>query len=203
MSSRACLSSPAFSADGAKVVYSVSGRLAVSDVDGSNRMLLPRLTDFDGEPTWTKRGKLLFTGKRGSLRNLYFLDPDGTGLRQLTRNGGRSATYSNGRADRLRGARLDPACATQRQRWPALRERRKPGLLAFREVDRLQRPRRALRKEDEETREAETNCYPGGCRRSSRRVAGGCSTRSSVTPIQTPSEAAPSSRLPHGASASA
>jgi len=47
-------------------------------------VVLPRLTDEDSEPAWTEDGRLLFSGKLRGKLNLFFVNADGTGLRQFT-----------------------------------------------------------------------------------------------------------------------
>lgn len=92
---RGCPGAPSFSRGGDRLAFPVDGRLAVAAADGSGATLLPQLTDEDIEPTWTRGGKLLFTGRENGKRNLYLANRDGSGLRQLTHHGGRSAAYSN------------------------------------------------------------------------------------------------------------
>jgi dipeptidyl aminopeptidase/acylaminoacyl peptidase len=90
-----CPSRPDFSRRGRKLAFSARGRLAISDADGSSRVLLPRFTEYDNEPAWTRGARLLFTGERGGRRNIYLVNSDGTGLRRLTGRGGRSPAYSS------------------------------------------------------------------------------------------------------------
>ena len=90
-----CPSQPDFSRSGRKLAFSARGRLAIANADGSNRVLLPRFTEFDNEPAWTRGARLLFTGERGGRRNIYLVNADGTGLRRLTGRGGRTPAYSS------------------------------------------------------------------------------------------------------------
>jgi hypothetical protein len=90
-----CPSSPNFSRDGSKLAYAIDDRLAVANANGSGRVRLPRLTEADGEPVWTKSGELVFTGKQGGKLNLFLVKADGTGLRHLTTGGGRAGAYSS------------------------------------------------------------------------------------------------------------
>ena len=92
---RFCPSSPTFSEDGARLAYAIDDRLAVARADGSARVVLPRLTEEDSEPAWTPSGALIFTGKQGGKANLYVVNSDGSGLRQITRGGGESGTVSS------------------------------------------------------------------------------------------------------------
>lgn len=93
---RGCPGDPSFSPNGARLAFPVDGRLTVAAADGSGRTLLPQLTDADTEPAWTREGNLLFTGRRSGRRNLYLVNANGSGLRQLTQGGGRSGAYSAG-----------------------------------------------------------------------------------------------------------
>lgn len=101
-----CAKSESFSRDGTKLAFSIDSasgesafapatRLVVANADGSGRKALPALTQADSDPAWTKSGELLFTGLRGGKRNLFIVKSDGTGLRQITRSGGRAGAYSN------------------------------------------------------------------------------------------------------------
>jgi Tol biopolymer transport system component len=92
---RFCPSSPDFSRSGRKLAFAIDDRLAVANADGSGPVTLPALTQEDSEPAWTRDGELLFTGKQGGKHNLFIVKSDGTGLRQITRNGGRAGAYSN------------------------------------------------------------------------------------------------------------
>jgi Tol biopolymer transport system component len=99
---RFCPSSPDFSRDGRKLAFAIDSdargtpnRLVVANADGSAPVTLPALTQEDSEPAWTRDGELLFTGKQGGARNLFIVKSDGTGLRQITRKGGRSGACSS------------------------------------------------------------------------------------------------------------
>jgi Tol biopolymer transport system component len=91
---KGCPGSPSFSRHGDRLAFPIDGRLAVAAADGTGRVLLPQLTDADIEPAWTRDGTLLFTGLKNGRRNVYIVAANGSGLRQLTRNGGRSPAYS-------------------------------------------------------------------------------------------------------------
>lgn len=95
-SSPCASSGAAFSRHGDRVAFAIDGRLAVAAANGTSRVLLPRLTDADSDPAWTRGSKLLFTGRKGGKRNVYIVNANGAGLRQLTQTGGRSAAYSVG-----------------------------------------------------------------------------------------------------------
>jgi Tol biopolymer transport system component len=103
---RFCPSSPDFSRSGRKLAFAVDSgvpnfnpqtpdRLVVANADGTGQVMLPRLTQEDSEPAWTKSGDLLFTGKQGGKLNLYIVKPNGKGLRQITHDGGRTGAYSS------------------------------------------------------------------------------------------------------------
>ncbi|MEX2252806.1 MAG: hypothetical protein WD649_01515 [Thermoleophilaceae bacterium] len=94
-----CPFTPAYSADGSRVAFGSVGtddvsRLAVAGADGSSLRLLPRLTRNDTEPAWSPGGLIVFTGVTNGKKNLFIVKPDGTGLRQLTFAGGRTAAWS-------------------------------------------------------------------------------------------------------------
>jgi hypothetical protein len=90
-----CASSGAgFSRSGQQLAFAIDGRLAVTAADGSSRVILPKQTDRDSEPAWTRGNALVFTGRKNGTRNVYFVSANGTGLRQLTRSGGAAPAYS-------------------------------------------------------------------------------------------------------------
>jgi len=90
-----CASSAgSFSRSGARFAFAIDGRLAVSAADGTSRVFLDKQTDQDGDPVWTRGDKLVFTGRRGGRSNVYVVDANGAGLRQLTKGGGTAPAYS-------------------------------------------------------------------------------------------------------------
>jgi Tol biopolymer transport system component len=90
-----CPGHPSYSADGRRLAFGLEGRLAVADANGRGIVRLPALTEADSDPAWSPRGdRLVFTGKRGRSQNVYVVNTDGTGLRRLTRAGGRFAAWS-------------------------------------------------------------------------------------------------------------
>jgi WD40-like Beta Propeller Repeat len=91
-----CASSGAsYSRSGKSAAFAIDNRLAVSAADGTSRVVLPKLTDEDSQPAWTRDGKLVFTGRKGGKANLYFVNADGSGLRQFTQSGGATPAASN------------------------------------------------------------------------------------------------------------
>ncbi len=90
-----CPSSPDHSSDGIRLAFSLGDRLVVAESDGSRRAPLPPLTSSDREPAFSAGGKLVFSGIREGRRNLFVVDPDGAGLRQLTHGGGASPAWSS------------------------------------------------------------------------------------------------------------
>jgi Tol biopolymer transport system component len=86
---------PSWSPDGSKIVFSrrESSQWDVwmmDAADGSNQVNLTNSPAFDARGEWSPDGtKLLFDSTRDGTRNIYVMDPDGTGVTQLTTNGGR------------------------------------------------------------------------------------------------------------------
>lgn len=92
-----CASSGAsFSRSGKRVAFAIDGRLAVAAANGTSQVLLPKFTDRDSGPAWTRGNSLAFTGRKSGKSNVYIVNANGTGLRQITHSGGRSAAYSVG-----------------------------------------------------------------------------------------------------------
>jgi Tol biopolymer transport system component len=91
---------PSWSPDGSKIVFSrrESSQWDVwmmDAADGSNQVNLTNSPAFDARGEWSPDGtKLLFDSTRDGTRNIYVMDPDGTGVTQLTTNGGANATWS-------------------------------------------------------------------------------------------------------------
>lgn len=91
-----CASSGAsFSRSGKRTAFAIDGRLAVAAADGSGRVLRPKLTEQDDDFAWTRGSQLVFTGLKAGVRNVYIVNSNGTGLRQITTKGGRGPAYSN------------------------------------------------------------------------------------------------------------
>jgi dipeptidyl aminopeptidase/acylaminoacyl peptidase len=76
------------------------GVLVLLDADGANLRALPQLTATDTQPAFLPGGqRIVFTGRRepGSPSQLYEVNVDGSGLRQLTFRGGSwAAPCANG-----------------------------------------------------------------------------------------------------------
>jgi TolB protein len=106
--------SPAWSADGTRLVFDAGTRLAVMGSDGSNFRLLAQQTADDGEPAWSPDARrLVFSGARGpdadSGTDLYILDTRSGKSRRLTFRGGRDhspAWSSRGRIAFTRGGEV-------------------------------------------------------------------------------------------------
>jgi Tol biopolymer transport system component len=78
-----------YSPDGKRIVAERSGRLEVLDANGQNVRILPALTSQDSEPAFLRGGStIVFTGVAKGAANLYTVNPDGSGLEQLTTKGG-------------------------------------------------------------------------------------------------------------------
>ena len=57
------------------------------DIDGKNAVNLSNDAAYDGWPTWTPDGKVIFSSNRGGIpykAQLYLVNPDGSGLKLLT-----------------------------------------------------------------------------------------------------------------------
>jgi Tol biopolymer transport system component len=78
-----------YSPAGTRIVAERSGQLEVLDADGTNVTVQKQLTSGDTEPAFLPDGaKLVFAGMVNGHRNLYTVNANGTGLKQLTTNGG-------------------------------------------------------------------------------------------------------------------
>ena len=78
-----------YSPDGTRIVAERSGQLEALDADGTNVTVLKQLTSSDTEPAFLPNGTtIVFAGTANGHQNLYTVRADGTGLKQLTTNGG-------------------------------------------------------------------------------------------------------------------
>jgi Tol biopolymer transport system component len=109
----ACPSQPTYSADGAKIAWGVGspsrgGRITVSDTGDGPNTTLPALTAADGDPAFAADGAIVFAGRPAhGPAGLFSVAADGTGLRQLTRDGGtRPACAADGHIAYVRGKRI-------------------------------------------------------------------------------------------------
>ena len=84
-----------YSPDGTRIVAqrydpaTQTGQLEVLNADGSNVTILPRLTSDDANPAFMPDGTtIIFAGTVNTQTNLYTVNADGAGLKQLTTHGG-------------------------------------------------------------------------------------------------------------------
>ena len=123
-------SAPAFSPDGARIVYTRTittsdADVWVTDVDGSNQTALTTndYIDDDGA-SWSPDGtSIVFSSDRGGTRDLYVMDPDGTHVVQITH--GANAINPSWSPD---GARI--AYSVAGQLWWALADGSNPRRLS-------------------------------------------------------------------------
>lgn len=84
---------PSFSPDGKQLVYRVLGReqgLRLLSLESGAITVLT--TAPDNFPAWSPRGdRIVFTSMRSGDFEIYTIRPDGSGLRQLTRDHGNNA----------------------------------------------------------------------------------------------------------------
>jgi hypothetical protein len=91
-----CPNNPSFSPAGNQVAFDREGALALVAADGTGLVTLPKLTAADADPAFSPdRTRLVFTGLAGGRRNIYTVAINGTGLRQLTRAGGKWPAWSS------------------------------------------------------------------------------------------------------------
>jgi Tol biopolymer transport system component len=88
---------PRWSADGRTIVFqSFTGGRGKTEVhlisaDGTKHVNLTRSPSFDGEPSWTPEGRIVFTSNRDGNRDIYVMDATGAGKTNLTNTpGGRT-----------------------------------------------------------------------------------------------------------------
>lgn len=85
---------PAWSPDGKKIVYIANQNIWVMNSDGTEKKKL--LEDFVCEdPAWSPDGKkIVFSVYNRGVREIYVMDADGSGAKQITWDGGLEAAWS-------------------------------------------------------------------------------------------------------------
>jgi TolB protein len=78
------LGDPAFSPSGSRIAVATGRGLGFMDADGGNYSELPPLAGPAYEPAWAPDGRRLVFGAGGEAEDLYAVNRDGTGVRQLT-----------------------------------------------------------------------------------------------------------------------
>ncbi|MHA1211301.1 MAG: beta-propeller fold lactonase family protein [Candidatus Heimdallarchaeota archaeon] len=87
--------SPSFSPDGNRLVYSDRGipecnrceknEIFVMDIDGTNKVNISNNPEYDQSPTWSaSNNRIIFVSKRDGTLNISSIDPDGSNFKQLT-----------------------------------------------------------------------------------------------------------------------
>lgn len=102
--------SPAWSPDGNRIAYSSEGDLYVANADGTNVKRLTNLRSIEVSPSWSPDGRqIAFVSDRTGRPQLYVMNADGSGTRQIT-----SGSYSsdpswspNGQINRIAFVRLE------------------------------------------------------------------------------------------------
>jgi TolB protein len=97
--------SPAFSADGGRIVFAQQdldadrsfSHIAVMRADGSGRQQLTQAHADDGTPQFSPDGRAIVFGRRGSDVAIYIMDAGGTHVRRLARNASAPAFSPDGR----------------------------------------------------------------------------------------------------------
>jgi Tol biopolymer transport system component len=97
--SSTCPFGPAYSADGARLVFVRGTRLATIKADGTGLKVLPAIGspgDDVLDPAWGPDGRIVFTVLSGAHPHLeiWIANADGTSLTQLTKAGGQEPAWS-------------------------------------------------------------------------------------------------------------
>jgi hypothetical protein len=89
--------SPAYSSDGARLVFDAGVALALMNSDGSRLRFLSQATSDDGEPAWSPTGgRVVFTGVSApGGTDLWVRSIRGGEPRRLTHGGGRQPVWSS------------------------------------------------------------------------------------------------------------
>jgi TolB protein len=84
---------PAWSPDGKNIAFSAitqgswTWQISLMNADGSHQLLLTNTKSFDEFPTWTPNGTILFMRHKDLPGDVFAMNPDGTGIVQLTNLG--------------------------------------------------------------------------------------------------------------------
>lgn len=139
-----------YSPDGTRIVAERSGQIEVLDADGTNVTVLKQLTSSDTEPAFLPNGtSIVFAGTMSGHRNLFSVNADGTGLKQLTTQGGSWPAPCGNGAILLREPRRALPDARRRQRQtPRQAQRTHGGLCTEQQERRLRDGPQRLHRED-------------------------------------------------------
>lgn len=81
------ITAPAVSPDGRRILYTLRDDIWVANADGSGETNLTNTTAFERTPAWSPDGHTIaFASNRGGTYDIYLMNPDGTGVMNLTQD---------------------------------------------------------------------------------------------------------------------